>query len=164
MELVTPSIGLIFWMTLSFLILLFILGKFAWKPIMKSLKDREETIAQALNLAEEARAEIGDLKAENERLAKDAKDERDKLLREARDVRDRIIDAARLEAKQEGARLMEITRTDIRNEILAARTDLKNEIAALSVMIAEKLVKDELQDKKKSEALVNKLLDEVKWN
>ncbi|MBU1720337.1 MAG: F0F1 ATP synthase subunit B, partial [Bacteroidetes bacterium] len=136
MELVTPSIGLIFWMTLSFLILLFILGKFAWKPIMKSLKDREETIAQALNLAEEARAEIGDLKAENERLAKDAKDERDKLLREARDVRDRIIDAARLEAKQEGARLMEITRTDIRNEILAARTDLKNEIAALSVMIA----------------------------
>jgi len=163
MDLVTPGIGLIFWMMISFLVLLFILGKFAWKPILASLKKREDTISSALAAAEQTRIEIANLKADNEKRLKDAREERDKLIKEARDTRNRLMEDAREEARLERIRLMEITKTDIKNEIIAAKMELKNEITALSVIVAEKLLREELQNANKAEALVNKLLDEVKW-
>lgn len=164
MELVTPSIGLIFWMTLSFAILLLILGKYAWKPVMKMIKARENSIEEALQTAEKTKQEMANLHISNEKLLKEAKEERELMLREARNVRDGIIADAKKKAIDEANLILESARQNIQNEKMAAITELKNEIASLSIEIAEKLLTAELADKDKQNQLINKFLNEVKLN
>jgi len=164
MDLITPEIGLIFWTTLSFVILLFILGKFAWKPILNAVNDREDSIKNALTEAEKAREEMQNLKSDNEKILKEARAERDAMLKDARDIKTSIIDEAKEEAKTQATKLIEQARTAIQNEKMAAITDLKNQVADLSINIAEKVVKSELSNKDKQEQLVEQMLDEIKLN
>jgi len=162
MELVKVDIGLLFWMTLTFGTVLFILGKFAWKPIMKMLHEREDSIDKALHAAEEAKKEMLKLKAGNEQLLAEAKEERDLLLRDARKVRESIIEEARLKANEEANRIIENARESIQYEKLAAINELKNQIASISIDIAEKLIGEELSDKQKQHELTERLLKDVK--
>jgi F-type H+-transporting ATPase subunit b len=164
MELVTPGIGLIFWMTLSFLILVLILKKYAWKPILKMLKERETRIDEALHEADKAREEMKSLKASNEQLLKEAKEERDAMLRSAREVKDKIIEEARVTAGEEASRIVESAKQSIHYEKMQALVELKNQIAILSIEIAEKLVQDELSKDQKQEKLVEKLINEIDFN
>jgi F-type H+-transporting ATPase subunit b len=164
MELVQPGIGLIFWMTIAFSLLLWILAKFAWKPIMKGLKERENTIADALNEANKAREEMKQLKFSNEQLLKEAKEERDIILRDARKVKESVIENARIKANEEANRIIENARESINNEKLAAITDMKNQLALLSIEIAEKIIKKELEGKDKHKEFIQRLIDEVKVN
>lgn len=164
MELVTPNLGLIVWMTLSFLILLFILGKFAWKPVMKSLKERETKIEDALHAADKAREEMLELKFSNEQLLKEAKEERDGILREARKIKEDILEDAKNKAGEEANRIIQNAKESINYEKLAAIHDLKNQIAILSIEIAEKIIKEELSKDDNQKQLIEKLLNEVKFN
>lgn len=164
MELVTPGIGLIFWMTLSFGIVLFILGKFAWKPIMKGLREREDSIEHALHAADEAKKEMLKLKAGNEQLLIEAKEERDKLMKEARLMKEAIIAEARTRADEEGNRIIETARESIQYEKMAALNDLKSQIANISIEIAEKIMKQELAEKGKHTVLTEALLKDIKIN
>lgn len=164
MELVSPGIGLIFWMTLSFGIVLFILGKFAWKPILKSLHEREDSIDEALNTANKAREDMKQLKFDNEALLKEAKGERDAILHDAREIKDTIIEESKIKANEEANRIIESAKEAIQHEKLAAITDLKNQVATLSIEIAEKILKEELSEDKKQEEYVQKLIDEVEIN
>jgi F-type H+-transporting ATPase subunit b len=164
MELVTPHIGLIFWMTLSFGIVIWLLGKFAWKPIMKALKEREDSIDNALRAAEKAKEEMSQLIFSNEQLMKEAKDERDLMLRDARKIRDHVIDEAKTKAEEEANRIVEKAKENIHFEKMAALTELKNQIAVLSIEIAEKIMKEDLSTNEKQKALVIKLLDEIHFN
>ena len=164
MELVTPGLGLIIWMTLAFLLLLFILTKFAWKPVMKSLKDRSDSIEGALQLAEKTREEMAKLQASNEQLLREAREERDNILKDARKVRDSIVEDAKASAVEEVNRLKEIARQDIQNEKMAAITELKNQIAQLSVEIAGRMLKEDLSNDVKHREYAEKLLKEMKLN
>jgi len=162
MELVTPGIGLLFWMTLSFGLLLFVLGKYAWKPIMKAIHEREDSIETALHAAEKAREDMLALKSDNELLLKQAKEERDAMLREARKLKDGILEEARSKANDEGRRIIENARESIQFEKMAAITELKNQIAVLSIEIAEKVIEQELSDKAKQQQFTEKLIDKIK--
>jgi F-type H+-transporting ATPase subunit b len=164
MELVMPGIGLIFWMALSFGIVLFILTKYAWKPIMNGIHQREETIEKALEAASEAKKEMLKLQAGNEQLLRDAKDERDALMRDARKMKEAILEEARAKGAEESARIIASARENIQFEKMAAINDLKNQIASISIEIAEKLIGKELEDKKKQQQLTEKLLEQVKIN
>ena len=164
MQLVTPGIGLIFWMLVSFSLVLYILAKYAWGPIMKGIHQREETIEKALEAANEAKKEMLKLKAGNEQLLREAKEERDALLRDARKVKEAILDDARAKAAAESARILENTRENIQFEKMAAINELKNQIATISIEIAEKLIGKELENKKQQQELTEKLLKEVKIN
>ena len=162
MDLVTPEIGLIFWTTVSFLVLLFILGKFAWKPILNSVNEREQGIKEALSEADKARQEMQDLKSDNEKILNEARAERDAMLKDARDIKNSMIEEAKDEAKSQANKLIEQAKTAIQNEKLAAITDIKNQVADLSINIAEKVVNEELSNKDKQLKLVEQLLGEVK--
>jgi F-type H+-transporting ATPase subunit b len=164
MELVSPSIGLIFWMTLAFSLVLYILGKYAWKPILKSLKERESTIEGALHAADKARQEMEALKFSNEALLKEAKDERDALMRDARKIRETLIEEAKLKAGEEADRIIESARASIEYEKMAAITELKNQLATLSIEIAERILNEELTKTAKQDEIIKKMLDEVKFN
>lgn len=164
MELISPGIGLIFWMTLSFGLVLFILGKYAWKPIMKGLHEREDSIEKALHAADEAKREMLKLKAGNEQLLREAKEERDALLREARKLKDAIIEDARVKANEEASRIVENARESIQYEKMAAINELKNQIASISIEIAEKILGQELADKDKQHQLTQSLLKNIKIN
>lgn len=164
MELITPGLGLIFWMALPFLILLLILRKFAWKPILKALKDRETSIHDALHAADRAKEEMKHLQFSNEELLRQAKDERDAILSDARKVRDAIIEESKEKAKEETARIIASARESIQNEKMAAMTDLKNQLAELSLEIATKIMEHELADAKAQEAFIKQQLDKVHFN
>lgn len=164
MELVKPDLGLVFWMTVSFLIVVFIMRKFAWGPILSSLKERETSIEDALNSAKKAKEEVANMKAENERILQEARNERDVLLREARDTKDSIINEARTRAQAEGDRMINIARETIQNEKMAAITELKNQVATLSIEIAEKVIRQQLANDEKQKALVQEMLKDVKMN
>lgn len=164
MELITPSLGLIFWMTLAFGLLWFILGRYAWPAIIKALKEREASIEQALHEADKAREEMMQLKIDNEALYKAAKEERDVIMRDARKVADTMIEDARLRAHREYLALMESARESIQNEKMAAIVDLKNQLAQLSVEIAEKILKEKLDGSPSQNAYVKRLVDEAKFN
>lgn len=164
MELVKPDFGLIFWMTVSFLIVVFLMRKFAWGPILSSLKERETSIEDALNAARKAKEEVANMKAENERILQDARNERDKMLKEARDTKEAIINEARTRAQVEGDRMITIARDTIHNEKMAAITELKNQVATLSIDIAEKVIRQQLSSDEKQKALVQELLKDVKMN
>ena len=164
MDLVTPEIGLIFWTTLSFLILLFILGKYAWKPILSSVKEREQSIETALSRAEAVKEEMARLTDENENLLKQARAERDAILHEANKVKNQIISEAKESAQKEGARQIELARVEINNQKSIAMADVKNQVATLSLEIAEKVLRKHFEDQKKQDELVSELLKEVKLN
>ncbi len=164
MDLVTPEIGLVFWSTISFLLLVFILGKFAWKPILNSVNEREEGIKKALSEADRARQEMRNLKSDNEKILKEARAERDSLLKDARIIKDQMISEAKDEAKSQANKIMEQTKISIENEKQAAITELKNKVAELSIGIAEKVIKEELSDKNKQLDLIEKMLDEATLN
>lgn len=164
MELVKPDFGLIFWMTVSFLIVVFLMRKFAWGPILSSLKERETSIEEALNAAKKAKEEVAGMKAENERILAEARNERDKILKEARDTKDAIVNEARTKAQVEGDRMINIARETIQNEKMAAITELKNQVATLSIEIAEKVIRQQLSSDEKQKALLQDLLKDVKMN
>ena len=164
MDLVTPDIGLIFWTTLSFLILLFILGKFAWKPILNSVNDRETSILEALKEAENAREEMKNLTADNERILKDARIEREAMIKEARDIKVKMISDAKEEAKTTADAIISQAQEAIENEKKSAMADLKSQMASLSIEIAEKVVKQELSNKDKQLKLVEDMLNDSTLN
>ena len=164
MDLVTPELGLIFWTSLSFLILLFILGKFAWKPILNAVNDREDSIKDALHEADKARLEMQNLKSDNEKILKEARAERDGMIKDAREIKDKMISEAKEEAKSQATKLIEQAKTTIQNEKLAAITELKNQVADLSIDIAEKVMRNELANKDQQIELVEKMLGEIDLN
>jgi F-type H+-transporting ATPase subunit b len=164
MEIVSPGIGLILWMTISFAALIFILRRFAWKPILKSLHDREATIDEALNQANKAREEMKNLKADNEKLLKEAQEERNVILRDARKVKESIIEEAREKANEEASNIIENAKERIENEKMNAMTDLKNQIAALSIDIAKNILERELTKDKEQEVYIKRLVDNAKLN
>jgi F-type H+-transporting ATPase subunit b len=162
MELVTPEIGLVFWTTISFLILLVLLRKFAWKPILGAVTERENTIERALLQAEAAKEEMARLTNENENLLKQARAERDAILSEATKVKNQIISEAKDAAQKEGARQIEMARVEINNQKAIAMADIKNQVASLSLDIAEKILRKQFEDQKKQDELVKELLKDVK--
>jgi F-type H+-transporting ATPase subunit b len=164
MELVTPAIGLVFWMSVTFLFIFFILKKFAWKPILNMIKEREDSIESALQAAEKAKLEMKELQAGNERILAEAMAERDNLLREARETKDAIVNEAKTKAKAEADKLINQALESIRNEKMAAITELKNQVAALSIEVAEKILKEQLSTEEKQKVLVGNLLKEVELN
>ena len=158
------GIGLLFWMTLTFLILLFFLAKFAWKPIMAAINEREVTIVHSLNQAKLAKQEVLNLKAENEIIIREAKVERDNILKEARQIKDRIVGEAKDLAKTEGDKMIEQARQSIQMEKAAAMSDIKNQISTLSVNIAESILKQKLDSNDAQNALVDNILNKSNLN
>lgn len=164
MDLVTPGLGLVFWTGITFLILLWILRKFAWKPILGAVSDREDSIKNALAEADKAHQEMQNINADNERILKEARTERDGMLKEAREIKNNLIEEAKEEAKAQANKLIEQAKSTIQSEKLAAIADLKNQVAELSINIAEEVVKDELSNKDKQLKLVEQMLGETKLN
>lgn len=164
MELVTPSIGLVFWTSVSFICLLIILRKFAWKPILGALHEREQFIDDALNKAELAKQEMARLTSQNEDLMKQARAERDEILKEAKILKDSIVNEAKTSAQTEGAKLIEKARIEIDNQKKAALAELKGQVSTLSLDIAERVLRSQLDDKAKQQDLVANLLKDVELN
>ncbi len=158
------SLGLFVWQTILFILLILLLKKFAWKPILNAVNEREEGIKNALAEADKARQEMQNINADNERILKEARTERDGMLKEARDIKNNLIEEAKEEAKTQANKLIEQAKTSIQSEKLAAISDLKNQVAELSMNIAEKVVKDELSNKDKQLKLVAEMLKEAKLN
>lgn len=164
MDLVTPDIGLIFWTTLSFAILYFILAKYAWKPILGAVNDREKSIKDALSAAEKAKEEMANLKSDNEKILYEAKLQREALLKDARDIKSKIIADAQNEATEKANKLIEAAKTAIDNEKSAAMKELKNTVVDLSLNIAEKLLSKELDNKDKQIKNIKDIIDKSKLN
>jgi F-type H+-transporting ATPase subunit b len=164
MDLITPELGLVFWTLVTFLILLFILRKFAWKPILGAVNDREEGIKDALASAERARQEMENLTADNERILQEARAEREAMLKDARDMKNKMIADAKDEAQEQAIKMIEQAQLAIESEKKASMAELKSHIAGLSLDIAEKVVRDELSNKNKQLKLVEDMLDEATLN
>ncbi|MBT8262804.1 MAG: F0F1 ATP synthase subunit B [Bacteroidia bacterium] len=164
MDLVTPDIGLIFWTFISFAVLFFLLKKFAWKPIVGTVNDREQSIREALASAEDAKKEMENLSADNERILKEARLEREAMLREAREIKAKMIAEAEDDAKAKADKLVANAKEAIEIEKKAAIAELKSQVAVLSVDIAEKVVRTELSDKDKQLKLVENMLDDATLN
>lgn len=164
MELLTPGVGLIFWQTVVFLILVFLLAKLAWKPILNSLKEREETIQTSLDMAVKAKEEMAVLKADNEILLKEAREERDKILRDARDAANRLHDQAQTDAKKNADKIIEDAKAVIQTEKNAALRDVKEQVALFSLEVAEKLMRKNLSDDKSQKELADRFVKELKLN
>ena len=164
MDLLLPESGLVIWQLVIFLGLFFLLAKFAWKPILSSLKEREESIQQALDSAESAKKEMASLKADNEILLRETREERDKILRDARDAGNRIHDQAQADAKKNADRLIEDAKAIIQTEKNAALRDVKEQVAMFSLNIAEKLIKKNLSDDKAQKELANTFIKDLKLN
>lgn len=164
MELVMPNPGLMIYMLITFLTVLILLRKFAWKPILKMIKDREDSIDNALKSAEKAKSEMQAMQADNERILAQARNERDVMLKEAREMKDSIVNQAKSTAKAEGDKMIAAARETIQNEKMAAITELKNQVAQLSIDIAEKILKRELAAENKQKELIGDLLKETKLN
>ena len=153
------SFGLFFWQLLLFIGLVLLLKKFAWKPILEAVNDREEGIKNALEAAASAKKEMASLNADNERILKEARAERDALLKEAREIKDTLISEAKDEAKKESNGLIKAAKSAIEIEKKAAIAELKNQVATMSISIAEKVLQQELASKEEQLALVNKMLE-----
>ena len=162
--LLSVSYGTVFWATVAFLVVAFLLKKMAWGPILKSLDERSQGIENALNEAERARQEMSKLQAGNEQLLREARDERDRILVEAKALKDSIVSDARTKATEESTRIIEAARMEIDNQKKAAITELKNQVATLSVDIAEKLTREKLSDSDKQKALNETLIAEIRSN
>jgi F-type H+-transporting ATPase subunit b len=162
--LLTPDFGLLIWTLVAFLIVFFILKKFAWPAIIKGLKDRQNTIADSLATAEKVRAEMAQLKNENEALLAKAREERAALLKEARETKERIISEAAEQAKVAANKIMQENMAAIEAQKMAALTDVKNQVGKLVIEVSEKVLRRELADKKDQEAHIAGLVNDVKLN
>src|SRR5215510_2431599 len=164
MNLLLPEFGLLIWTLIAFLVVFFILGKYAWPAIVKGLKQREKGIADSLASAERIKAEMADLKNENEALLAKAREERAQLLKEARETKDKIINEAKEQAKTEANKIIVEAQAAINTQKMAALTDVKNQVGKLVIEVSEKLLKKELENKQAQEAHIKSLVDEVKLN
>jgi F-type H+-transporting ATPase subunit b len=164
MDLVTPSLGLIFWTTLVFAILLFLLAKYAWKPILGAVKDREDKINNALEAAEKAQKEMQAMQSKNEDLLKEARAERDAMMKESKETGIRIVEEAKAKSKDEAAKIIEEARKSIELEKSAAIAELKSQVASFSLEIAERILDGELAADSKQKALADKLVDDINLN
>ena len=164
MDLVTPDLGLLFWTGIVFCSLLFLLAKFAWKPILTAVNERGESIAEALELAEKTRDEMRALKAENDQILKQAKAERDEILKEAKEIAVSMVESAKNKSKVESQKIFDSARDSIRSEKAAAMAELKTHVAALSLEIAEKVIRTELSSDEKQKALANNLASDINMN
>lgn len=164
MDLLTPGTGLIIWQLIIFLLLFFLLAKLAWKPILGALKEREQSIQQALDSAEKAKLEMASLKSDNEKLLKEAREERDKILRDARDAANRLHDQAQADAKKNADKIIEDAKAIINTEKQAALRDVKAQVAMFSLDIAERLIKKNLKDDKAQKELVENFIKDLKIN
>jgi F-type H+-transporting ATPase subunit b len=164
MELVTPQLGLIFWQLVFFGMLLFLLAKLAWKPILSSLSEREHQIQSALDLAEKTRADMAKLQADNQKLLAEARLERDGILKAAKESADRIIADSKDKAALEGKRIIEDARETINNERAALVAQMRKEVVTISLEIAEKVLRKELSDKSSQEQLVADLAKSARLN
>src|SRR5690606_31357392 len=158
------SFGLFIWQIVLFILIVLLLKKFAWKPILDTVNQREDSINNALRSAEEAKKEMQNLKADNEKLLAEARAERDMMIKEAREIKDKMIADAKNEAQAQGAKMIEQAKATIEGEKNAALAELKSQVSSLSVEIAEKLLKNELSDKENQTKLVEKMLGDVKLN
>ena len=164
MELVKPGLGLIFWMTITFSIVLFLLSKFAWKPILNSIREREDSINNALNAAEDARMQMSALQADNEKLLNQARAERESMLKEAQEMKDNIIAQAKKTADEDGQKLIVKAHASIESAKLKAINELKTEVAILTVDLAEKVLRKKMEDRSQQEAFVNENLKSITLN
>ncbi|MBA7531461.1 ATP synthase subunit b [subsurface metagenome] len=164
MRLVTPDIGTIFWMVLMFVIVLIILKKFAWKPILNALRNREESIEESLRTADRVKIEMEKLQADNEKIMAEARKERDKMLKETKKISEMILNEAKNKASEESKKIIQSARVQIENEKDAAIDDIRIQVAELSVDIAEKILQEKLKDDKAQQELMEKLLKDVKMN
>lgn len=164
MKLLTPEFGLLIWTLLAFLVVFFILGKFAWPAIIKGLRERENTIAGSLETAERVKAEMAQMKSENEALLAKAREERAQLLKEARETKDKIINEAKEQAKVEANKIVTEAQAAINAQKMAALTEVKNQVGKLVIEVSEKVLRKELSDKSAQEAHIKGLVDEVKLN
>jgi F-type H+-transporting ATPase subunit b len=158
------SFGLFIWQVVIFVGLIFLLKKFAWKPILDAVNDREEGIKNALESAENARKEMQNLQADNQRILQEARAERDSMLKDAREMKEKMVADAKSEAQAQGQKMIEQAKAAIESEKNAAMADLKSQVATLSLSIAEKVLKDELSNKESQTKLVEKMLGDVKLN
>ncbi len=164
MELITPGFGLIFWMTLTFLIVLYILKKYAWKPILESIKQREEYINNSLKQADEARKQLEEVTAKAEQILAEARKEREQMLREAKEIHNKIVEQADEEAKKIKERRLQEALQEIENAKHNAVNELKQFVGEISIEIAEKILRSELSDTNKHQKLIEELLKETNLN
>ena len=164
MQLLNFDPGLILWQIIIFILLFVLLAKLAWKPIINSLHEREQSIQDALDTAEKARAEMSQLKSDNEKLLKEAREERDKILREARDVSNKLKEEAQQEAKKSADKIIEDARAAINIEKQAALKDVKIQVATFALDVAEKLIKKNLSDDKTQKNLIEDYIKDIKLN
>ena len=164
MDLVTPGFGLIFWTSVVFIILLVLLKKMAWTPILNNVDSRNKSIEEALEAAKNAREEMSNLKADNDRILKEARAERDEMLKEARELKANIISEAKNAAKDEADKMIASAKVVIENEKAGAISELKNTVGSLSVDIAEKVLRAELKDVDKQNAFIAEMLKDIKLN
>ncbi len=164
MDLLTPELGLFVWTLIAFLAVFFILRKFAWKPILNSLSERETGIAESIAAAERVKKEMGQMKAENEALMVTAREERTAMLKEAKEMKDRIVNEAKEQAKADANKIIADANQQIHQQKMAALTDVKNEIGKLSVEVAEKILRKNLSTTEDHGQYVNMLAEEIKLN
>ena len=164
MDLLLPHLGLIIWTLLAFLIVFFILKKFAWPAIVKGLKDRQQTIAESLETAEKVKAEMAQMKSENEALLAKAREERAQLLKEARETKDRIISEATEQAKVAANKIMQENIAAIEAQKMAALTEVKNQVGKLVIEVSEKVLRKELGNKDAQESYIKGMVNELKLN
>ncbi|HAF30504.1 MAG TPA: ATP synthase F0 subunit B [Bacteroidales bacterium] len=164
MELIKPDLGLLFWMILSFGTVLFVLIKFAWRPILAALKNRERSISKSLLAAQRAREEMAKIEFGNEKITQLAKIERENLLKEAKELKNKIIEEARESAKLDAKKIIEEARQSVQHEKNQAINEIKNQIATLSVDIAEKILKQRLGDESLQKELINDLIKDIDLN
>ena len=158
------SFGLFFWQLIILVVLILLMVKFAWKPIMEAINSREEGISNALLAAENAKKDMQNLKADNEKLLAEARAERDMMMKEAREIKEKMINDAKAEAQVQGEKMIEQAKASIASEKNAAIADLKNQVGALSLQIAEKVLKGELANNETQTKLVEKMLGDAKLN
>ncbi|MCK0123139.1 F0F1 ATP synthase subunit B [Gelidibacter salicanalis] len=164
MDLITPGLGLVFWSLITFFILLVVLKKFAWKPILGAVDERESGIKNALEAADKARKEMENLKADNERILNEARAEREAMLKDARDIKTKMVSDAKEEAQEQATKIIAQAQEAIEHEKRSAMAELKNHVASLSIEIAEKVVRQELGNKDRQLELVESMLSDAKLN
>jgi F-type H+-transporting ATPase subunit b len=164
MELLLPELGLFVWGLLAFLIVFFILAKFAWKPILATLEERETSIANSIASADKVRKEMENMKSENEQLLTQAREERSIMLKEAKETKDKIVGEAKAQATEEANKIMAEARAQIQNEKMASLTDVKNQMGKLVIEVSEKVLRKELSDKAAQTNYISTLASEIKLN
>lgn len=164
MELLLPKLGLILWTLVAFIIVLYILGKYAWKPILKSLDDREKNISDSILSAENVKKEMAAMQSENEALLAKAREERSQMMREAKDIRDRMIQDAKEQARKETNKIVADAQSVINQQKMAAITDLKNQVGTLVLEVSEKVLRRELNNKADQEKYIQELAQNIELN